>query len=110
VVWARVGSKVIVVLSTVLVVGPKLEFDGTGLELGNEVLEERVMVTAFEEVTVERELEGIAYRYTPMIMDAVMIGITATATSLLPFDNSGFPSKRKPRSYIILEYSRSVLL
>ena len=53
------------------------------------------MVIAFEEVTSERELEGIAYRYTPIITDIEMIGIIARATSLLPFHNSGSPSKEK---------------
>jgi hypothetical protein len=80
----------------VLVAGWELEFNWEELGFENVEVEVEVPVAVFtlEEVVVEREFEDIAYRYTPRIKDAAIIGITATATSLLPFDNLGYLSQR----------------
>jgi hypothetical protein len=52
------------------------------------------VTVSFEEIVVELELEDVEYRYTPTTKDTTMIGITAIATSFLPFDNPGLRSKR----------------
>lgn len=55
--------------------------------VGNVSAEVPVRVLVFEEIVAERELEGVAYRYTPIIRDTEMMGITTMAISLFPFDN-----------------------